>query len=108
MKETKMLMREGLLSSTGRSVVIATIAVLAGMAIGAIGAIAAQQQREDYYNSYGYGPGYYGGGNTITVADHIMVATIIGLIRFPEPCFLIPWTWSRSDQGGTAQSYHEA
>lgn len=33
-----------------------------GMAIGAIGAIAAQQQREDYYNNYGYGPGYYGGG----------------------------------------------
>ena len=39
-----------------------------GMAIGTIGAIAAQQQREDYYNNYGYGygygygPGYYGGG----------------------------------------------
>jgi hypothetical protein len=33
-----------------------------GLAIGAIGAIAAQQQREDYYNSYGYGPRYYGGG----------------------------------------------
>jgi hypothetical protein len=33
-----------------------------GLAIGTIGAIAAQQQREDYYNSYGYGPGYYGGG----------------------------------------------
>lgn len=33
-----------------------------GMAIGTIGAIAAQQQRNDYYNSYGYGPGYYGGG----------------------------------------------
>lgn len=33
-----------------------------GMAIGAMGAIAAQQQREDYYNNYGYGPGYYGGG----------------------------------------------
>jgi hypothetical protein len=33
-----------------------------GMAIGTIGAIAAQQQREDYYNSYGYGPGYYGSG----------------------------------------------
>ena len=31
-----------------------------GMAIGTIGAIAAQQQRNDYYNSYG--PGYYGGG----------------------------------------------
>ena len=36
-----------------------------GMAIGTIGAIAAQQQRNDYYNNYGYygyGPGYYGGG----------------------------------------------
>jgi hypothetical protein len=33
-----------------------------GMAIGTIGAIAAQQQREDYYYNYGYGPGYYGGG----------------------------------------------
>ena len=33
-----------------------------GLAIGTIGAIAAQQQRQDYYNSYGYGPGYYGGG----------------------------------------------
>ena len=35
-----------------------------GMALGTIGAIAAQQQRNDYYNSYnyGYGPGYYGGG----------------------------------------------
>lgn len=36
-----------------------------GMAIGTIGAIAAQQQRNDYYNSYGYyggGPYYYGGG----------------------------------------------
>ena len=33
-----------------------------GMAIGTMGAIAAQQQRNDYYNSYGYGPGYYGGG----------------------------------------------
>ena len=33
-----------------------------GMAIGTIGAIVAQQQRNDYYNSYGYGPGYYGGG----------------------------------------------
>jgi hypothetical protein len=36
-----------------------------GLAIGTIGAIAAQQQREDYYNRYGYygyGPGYYGGG----------------------------------------------
>ena len=34
-----------------------------GMAIGTIGAIAAQQQRNDYYNSYGYyGRGYYGGG----------------------------------------------
>jgi hypothetical protein len=33
-----------------------------GMAIGTIGAIAAQQQRNDYYNSYGYAPGYYGGG----------------------------------------------
>jgi hypothetical protein len=33
-----------------------------GLAIGAIGAIAAQQQRDDYYNGYGYGPGYYGGG----------------------------------------------
>lgn len=32
-----------------------------GMAIGTMGAIAAQQQRNDYYNSYGYGPGYYGG-----------------------------------------------
>jgi len=32
-----------------------------GMALGTIGAIAAQQQRNDYYNSYGYGPGYYGG-----------------------------------------------
>jgi hypothetical protein len=112
----KMLMRQGLLSSAGRGVVMATIAVLVvtmgqptlaiagpavpasngvavaaaksdatdfsagrrrrhtrrggsaaglafmGLAIGAIGAIAAQQQREDYYNSYGYGPGYYGGG----------------------------------------------
>jgi len=34
-----------------------------GMAIGTIGAIVAQQQRNDYYNSYGYGPGYYGGGS---------------------------------------------
>ena len=33
-----------------------------GLAIGTIGAIAAQQQRQDYYNNYGYGPGYYGGG----------------------------------------------
>ena len=33
-----------------------------GLAIGTIGAIAAQQQRNDYYNSYGYAPGYYGGG----------------------------------------------
>lgn len=33
-----------------------------GMAIGAIGAIAAQQRREEYYNNYSYGPGYYGGG----------------------------------------------
>jgi len=114
-----MLMRKGLLSSAGRGVVMATIAVLAvtmyepplaiagsaapaskgvsattaksdatdfssarrrryyrgggsaaglafmGMAIGTIGAIAAQQQRNDYYNNYGYygyGPGYYGGG----------------------------------------------
>ena len=110
-----MLMRKRLLSSAGRSVVMATIAVLVvtmsepplaiagsvapaskgvsattassdatdfssvrrryyrggsaaglafmGMAIGTIGAIAAQQQRNDYYNSYGYyGPGYYGGG----------------------------------------------
>jgi len=32
------------------------------MAIGTIGAIAAQQQRYDYSNSYGYGPGYYGDG----------------------------------------------
>ena len=111
-----MLMRKGLLSSAGRGVVVATIAVLAvtmyepplaiagsaapaskgvsattaksdatdfssvrrrryyrgggsaaglafmGMAIGTIGAIAAQQQRNDYYNNYGYygyGPGYY-------------------------------------------------
>ena len=111
-----MFMRKRLLSSAGRSVVMATIAVLVvtmsepplaiagpaapaskgvsattassdakdfssvrrrryyrggsaaglafmGMAIGTIGAIAAQQQRNDYYNSYGYyGPGYYGGG----------------------------------------------
>ena len=113
-----MLTRKGLLSSAGRSVVLATIAVLVlttgepplamagpvapaskvvsataassdatdfsaarrrrryyrggsaaglafmGMAIGTIGAIAAQQQRNDYYNSYGYAypPGYYGGG----------------------------------------------
>jgi hypothetical protein len=111
-----MLMRQGLLSSAGRSVVMATIAVLVvtigeptpviagaaipaskgvaattansdatdfsaarrrrhtrrggsaaglafmGLAIGAIGAIAAQQQREEYYENYGYGPGYYGGG----------------------------------------------
>jgi hypothetical protein len=115
MKETKMSMRKGLLSSAGRSVVMVTIAVLFltmtepppaiagsmapakgasattalsdatdfssirrhryyrrggsaagaaffGMAIGAMGAIAAQQQREDYYNNYGYGPGYYVGG----------------------------------------------
>jgi hypothetical protein len=33
-----------------------------GLAIGTIGAIAAQQQRQDYYDNYGYGPGYYGGG----------------------------------------------
>jgi hypothetical protein len=33
-----------------------------GMAIGTIGAIVAEQQRYDYYNSYGYGPGYYDGG----------------------------------------------
>ena len=109
-----MLVRKRLLSSTGRSVALATIAVLVvtmaepplaiagpaapaskgvsattassdatdfsarrryyrggggaaglafmGMAIGTIGAIAAQQQRNDYYNSYGYAPGYYGGG----------------------------------------------
>jgi hypothetical protein len=111
-----MFMRKRLLSSAGRSVVMATIAVLVvtmsepplaiagpaapaskgvsattassdatdfssvrrrryyrggsvaglafmGMAIGTIGAIAAQQQRNDYYNSYGYyGQGYYGGG----------------------------------------------
>jgi hypothetical protein len=109
-----MRMRNRLLSSAGRSVAMATIAVLAvtmsepplaiagpaapaskavsaatassdatdfssvrrryyrggnaaglafmGMAIGTIGAIAAQQQRYDYYNSYGYAPGYYGGG----------------------------------------------
>jgi hypothetical protein len=111
-----MLMRQGLLCSAGRSVVMATIAVLVvtmgeptlaiagpavpaskgvsattaksdatdfsaarrrrhyrrggsaaglafmGLTIGAIGAIAAQQQRDDYYNGYGYGPGYYGGG----------------------------------------------
>jgi hypothetical protein len=109
-----MFTRKGLLSSAGRSVAMATIAVLVvtisepplalagtlppassavsataksdatdfsaarrryyrrggsaaglafmGMAIGTIGAIAAQQQRQDYYNSYGYGPGYYGGG----------------------------------------------
>jgi len=40
-----------------------------GMAIGTIGAIAAQQQREDYYNNYGYGYGY-------TAAGHIMAAAI--------------------------------
>jgi hypothetical protein len=114
-----MLVRKGLLSSAGRGVVMATIAVLVvtmsepplavagpaapaskgvsataaksdatdfssarrrryyrgggsaaglafmGMALGTIAAIAAQQRREDYYNSYGYygyGPGYYGGG----------------------------------------------
>lgn len=109
-----MRMRKGFLSSAGRSVVLATVAVLVvttsgpppaiagpadpaskgisattasgdatdfsarrryyrrggnaaglafmGMAIGTIGAIAAQQQRNDYYNNYGYGPGYYGGG----------------------------------------------
>jgi hypothetical protein len=116
MMEAKMLMRKGLLSSAGRGVVMATVAVLVvtmsepplaiagpaapaskgvsattassdatdfssarrrryyrnggsaaglafmGMAIGTIGAIAAQQQRQDYYDSYGYGPGYYGGG----------------------------------------------
>ena len=36
-----------------------------GMAAGTIGAIVAQQQRNDYYNNYGYygyGPGCYGGG----------------------------------------------
>jgi hypothetical protein len=33
-----------------------------GLAIGTIGAVAAQQQRNDYYDSYGSGPGYYGGG----------------------------------------------
>jgi hypothetical protein len=33
-----------------------------GMAIGTMGAIAAQQQRNDYYNRYDNGPGYYGGG----------------------------------------------
>lgn len=36
-----------------------------GMAIGTIGAIAAQQQRDEYYNNYGYygyPQGYYGGG----------------------------------------------
>lgn len=111
-----MLTRKKLLSSTGHSVVVATLAVLLlftigepamaaagslapssdgvsaamgssdatdfsavrrrrhyrggnaaglaffGMALGTIGAIAAQQQRNDYYNNYGYGPGYYGGG----------------------------------------------
>ena len=40
----------------------AAVLAFMGMAIGTIGAIAAQQQRNDYYNSYGYGPGYYGGG----------------------------------------------
>lgn len=36
-----------------------------GLAIGTIGAIAAQQQRDEYYNNYGYygyPQGYYGGG----------------------------------------------
>ena len=33
-----------------------------GMAIGTMGAIAAQQQRNDYYNRYDNGQGYYGGG----------------------------------------------
>jgi hypothetical protein len=33
-----------------------------GLAIGTIGAVVAQQQRNDYYDSYGSGPGYYGGG----------------------------------------------
>lgn len=37
-------------------------AAFMGLAIGTIGAIAAQQQRYDYYNGYGYAPGYYGGG----------------------------------------------
>ena len=105
-----MFRRKGLLSSVGRSAVVATIAVLAlsmveppmaaakstgpdskgisaavpssdatdfsarrryyrrgnaaglaamGLMIGTIGAIIAQQQREDYYYNYGYGPGYY-------------------------------------------------
>jgi hypothetical protein len=122
----KMLMRKGLLSSTGRSTAMATIAVPAvtmsepllaiagppqrafaastelsdatdfssvhrrryyrggGSAAGlaffgmAIGTIGAQQQRYDYYNSYGYGPGY-GGGPIITAAGHIMVAAMISL-----------------------------
>lgn len=102
---------KGFLSSAGRSVVVATIAVLAltmaespkatagstgpskgvsatvpssgstdfsarrryyrggnaaglaamGLMFGTVGAIIAQQQRQDYYNSYGYG-GYYGYG----------------------------------------------
>ena len=33
-----------------------------GLMFGTVGAIIAQQQRQDYYNSYGYGPAYYGYG----------------------------------------------
>jgi hypothetical protein len=106
-----MFSRKALLSSAGRSVVVATIAVLVltmaeppmavagstgsskgvsatapssgstdfsarrryyrggnaaglaamGLMMGTVGAIIAEQQRQDYYNSYGYG-GYYGYG----------------------------------------------
>ena len=50
-----------------------------GMAIGAIGVIAAQQRRDDYYDSYGYGyPSvYYGGGPVMMAAGRIMAAAII-------------------------------
>lgn len=40
----------------------AAAAAFFGLAIGTIGAIAAQQRREEYYQNYGYGPGYYNYG----------------------------------------------
>lgn len=115
-----MFRRKALLSSTGRSVVVATVAVLAlmmaeppmatagstgrvakgvsatvpssgstdfsarrryyrggnaaglaamGLMFGTVGAIIAQQQRQDYYNSYGYG-GYYGYGPPVYYAPY--------------------------------------
>jgi len=46
-----------------------------------MGAIAAQQQREEYYNNYGYGPGYDGGGPYYYGGGPYWAAAIIGLTR---------------------------